>query len=171
MEKQCGDLRPHRPEIRVRSWLEGWIPALCIFLMALIPRISNLNAIITPDERRWVERSVAFFSALLQQDWAATFQEGHPGVTTMWTGTLSLWGKYLADQVRMPLLDYLSQVTTRPSVTVEYLAPARLPTAILTALGIVLVFLLLRRLFDPLPALLAAILLALDPFYLATTRW
>ena len=170
MEKQCGDLRPHRPEIRVRSWLEGWIPALCIFLMALIPRISNLNAIITPDERRWVERSVAFFSALLQQDWAATFQEGHPGVTTMWTGTLSLWGKYLADQVRMPLLDYLSQVTTRPSVTVEYLAPARLPTAILTALGIVLVFLLLRRLFDPLPALLAAILLALDPFYLAHSR-
>lgn len=148
----------------------SWMYALIVFMLALLPRIWNLSAIITPDERRWVERSVAFFSALLQHDWVNTFQEGHPGVTTMWTGTLGLWGKYLQSYLDMSLPDYLAQVTTRPSVSLEYLAPARLPTAILTALGIVVVYLLLRRLFDTLPALLSAMLLALDPFYLAHSR-
>lgn len=158
------DMRPRPSSIR------SWGLALGILLLALLPRITTLGALITPDERRWVERSVAFFSALLQQDWVNTFQEGHPGVTTMWTGALGLWAKYLTAGTDMPLLDYLSQVTTRPSVTLEYLVPARLPTAILTALAVVLVFWLLRRLFDTLPAVLAAILLALDPFYLAHSR-
>ena len=164
MGKSRGDVRSLCSPVR------DWPLAVGLFLLALLPRITNLGALITPDERRWVERSVAFFSALLQGDWANTFQEGHPGVTTMWTGTLGLWARYLTSGMDMPLLDYLSQVTTRPSVTLEYLMPARLPTAILTALGVVLVFWLLKRLFDPLPAGLAAILLALDPFYLAHSR-
>ena len=148
----------------------GWPYALGLFVLALLPRILSLGAIITPDERRWVERSVSFFTALLKGDWSHTFQTGHPGVTTMWTGTLGLWGKYLLGQGQGSLLDYLAQVTTRPSVTLEYLVPARLPTATLTALSVVLVYVLLRRLFDDTSALLGAALLALDPFYLAHSR-
>ena len=141
-----------------------------MFLLALLPRILDLSAIITPDERRWVERSVAFFTGLVEYDWASTFQTGHPGVTTMWTGTIGLFGEYLRVHSDLTILEYLSQVTTRPSVTLEYLAPARLPTAILTALCVVVIYLLMRRLFSQLPALLAAVLLALDPFYLAHSR-
>ena len=147
-----------------------WLPGLAVFLLALLPRILNLSAMITPDERRWVERAVAFFAGLVQHDWAATFQTGHPGVTTMWTGTLGLLGQYLQSRSDLTILQYLSQVTTRPSVTLEYLLPARLPTAVLTALCVVAVYLLLRRLFSELPALLAAVLLALDPFFLAHSR-
>ena len=168
---QRTDSQSHEDSASLKTQnLRSWLYALGVFVLALLPRIWDLSAIITPDERRWVERSVAFFSALLQQDWVSTFQEGHPGVTTMWTGTLGLWGKYLQSYSDMPLPQYLAQVTTRPSVSLEYLAPTRLPTAILTALGIVLVYLLLLRLFNTLPALLAAVLLALDPFYLAHSR-
>ena len=151
---------------RATAWLSG----LGVFVLALVPRILDLGAIITPDERRWVERSVAFFAGLVQYDWAATFQTGHPGVTTMWTGTLGLLGQYVHSHSDLTILQYLSQVTTRPSVTLEYLVPERLPTAILTALCVVVVYALLRRLFSELPALLAAVLLALDPFFLAHSR-
>ena len=88
----------------------------------------------------------------------------------MCTGTIGLFGEYLRAHADLTILEYLSQVTTRPSVTLEYLAPARLPTAILTALCVVVIYLLMRRLFSQFPALLAAVLLALDPFYLAHSR-
>lgn len=148
----------------------AWMYALAVFVLALLPRVTNLGAIITPDERRWVERSVAFCKALAEGDWAHTFQTGHPGVTTMWTGTLALWVKHLWQQPSTDVLDYLAQVQTRPSPLPEYLAAARLPTAILTAVAIALAYLLVRRLWGDKPALLGAGLLALDPFYLAHSR-
>ena len=150
--------------------MPDWLLTVGVFLLALLPRVLNLGVIITPDERRWAERSINFFTALLQQDWAQTFQTGHPGVTTMWTGTVGLWGKYLLEARPGSLLDYLSQVPTRPSIASEYLTSLRMPTAILSALAIVLVYLLLRRLFNQGAALIGAALLALDPFYLAHSR-
>jgi len=51
-----------------------------------------------------------------------------------------------------------------------YVAPVRFPTVILTSLAIVALFWLAARLFDWRSALLAACLLALDPFYLALSR-
>ena len=156
--------------VRWTGKVPDWALAVGVFILALLPRVINLAAIITPDERRWAERSVGFFTALLQQDWAHTFQTGHPGVTTMWTGTMGLWGKYLIESQPGSILDFLGEIPTRPSVTPEYLAALRLPTAILSALAILLVYLLLRRLFETGPALIAAVLLALDPFYIAHSR-
>lgn len=150
--------------------MRAWGLALGVFLLALLPRVLHLAVIITPDERRWVERSVKFLGSLLLGDLAGTFQTGHPGVTTMWMGAGGLWAKHILQQEHVTLLDYLGQVTTRPSVTPEFLLPARLPTAILTALAVGLVYLLLRRLFNNTAALLGAVILALDPFYLAHSR-
>ena len=65
------------PERRTRLAV-AWLSGLGVFLLALLPRILDLSAIITPDERRWVERSVAFFTSLVEHDWASTFQTGQP---------------------------------------------------------------------------------------------
>ncbi|MDH4135832.1 MAG: hypothetical protein OEW09_03815, partial [Anaerolineae bacterium] len=58
--------------------VKQWIVALGLFLLALVPRAFGLGVFITADERRWIERSVQFFSALSVGDLADTFQTGHP---------------------------------------------------------------------------------------------
>ncbi len=168
MKAKRNESTPHPKESSGSA--PAWIYAFAVFVLALLPRVADLGAIITPDERRWVERSVAFCKALAEGDWVNTFQTGHPGVTTMWTGTIALWVKHLWQQPSIGLVDYLGQVQTRPSPIPEYLAAARLPTAILTAVAVALTYLLVRRLLGDKPALLAAGLLALDPFYLAHSR-
>ncbi len=97
-------------------------------------------------------------------------QTGHPGVTTMWTGTLGLWGKHLLDHSPLSLPDYLAQVSLSPSTSVGYLVATRLPTAILTAAVVAVTYLLVRRMFGNTAAWVSAGLLAFDPFYLALSR-
>ncbi len=97
-------------------------------------------------------------------------QKGHPGVTTMWGGTAGLLAKYLVEGSGAGFHDFL-QETPIEAVRVDYLAALRAPTALLTSLGVVVVYLLVRKLFDERVALLGAVLLALDPFYLAHSRF
>ena len=65
--------------------------ALGLFLIVLVPRLLALGKFITADEPRWAIRSVSFLTGLLTTDWLLTLDTpGHPGVTTMWSGTLGL---------------------------------------------------------------------------------
>nr|NIO70897.1 phospholipid carrier-dependent glycosyltransferase [Anaerolineae bacterium] len=150
-----------------------WIVALGLFLLALVPRAFGLDVFVTADERRWIERSVQFFSALSVGDFADTFQTGHPGVTTKWTGTAGLLARYLS-QARQPSLAglwaFLEAVPVRPSVSVEYLPVMRFPTVLLTSACVVAVYFMVRRIFGDRVALLSGVLLALDPFYLSHSR-
>jgi 4-amino-4-deoxy-L-arabinose transferase-like glycosyltransferase len=150
-----------------------WIVALGLFLLALGPRAFGLGVFITADERRWIERSVQFFSALSTGDFADTFQTGHPGVTTKWTGTVGLLVKYLS-QVRQPSLTglwaFLEAVPVNPSVSAEYLPVMRFPTVLLASACVVAVYFMVRRIFGDRVALLSGVLLALDPFYLSHSR-
>jgi 4-amino-4-deoxy-L-arabinose transferase-like glycosyltransferase len=156
-----------------------WIVALGLFLLALGPRAFGLGVFITPDERRWIERSVQFFSALSVCNLADTFQSGHPGVTTKWTGTVGLLARYLigvtgSSQTRQPSLTglwaFLEAVPVDPSVSAEYLPVMRFPTVLLASACVVAVYFMVRRIFGDRPALLGSVLLALDPFYLSHSR-
>ena len=73
--------------------------ALIIFAFALIPRLGAIKQYVTPDEPIWVLRSINFATALSHGDWATTAQIGHPGVTTMWLGSMGILLKRLADPV------------------------------------------------------------------------
>lgn len=156
-----------------------------IFALALLPRLLTLDAFVTWDEPTWVFRSARFLEALRHARWADTVQAGHPGVTTMWAGALGVAlhssadpaaGQALADVIAAGELDV--QDTSALRVLGEFLPLARLPVAVLTALTVAAFYWLARRLFDPsassgqaLPtALLAALLLACDPFFLAHSR-
>ena len=66
-----------------------------LFLVALLPRVLTLGQFITSDEPLWATRSMAFLTGVLTADWKATLQTGHPGVTTMWTGSLGLVSDYV----------------------------------------------------------------------------
>jgi hypothetical protein len=149
---------------------------LAIFLIAFLPRVFALDIFLTLDEPRWVERSVEFFSGLLSHDWVRTSQRGHPGVTTMWAGTLGLTTRYLSQAIsegaplsRASLFEFLQSVPLHP-IDASYLTIMRFPTVLVTSAFVVALYFFVERLFDQRTALLSAILVGLDPFYLAHSR-
>jgi hypothetical protein len=149
---------------------------LTIFLIAFLPRVFALDVFLTLDEPRWVERSVNFFNGLLRHDWLMTLQKGHPGVTTMWTGTLGLLARYVSHATSegtplsgASLFQFLQSVPLHP-MDASYLIAMRFSTVLVTSAFTVALYFLVRELFDGRVAFLSAILVALDPFYLAHSR-
>lgn len=135
--------------------------------MALLPRLSALDRYVTPDELRWVDRSIRFGQAISQHDWGATIQSGHPGVITMWLGSLGI----LLRQGGLPAERLTGEFTPQDPLMMRalahYLTAARLPIILVVSLNIVVLFWLLSRVIDRRAAFLAAGLIALEPFAVA----
>lgn len=144
---------------------------LGLFLVALLPRVLTLAQFITSDEPLWATRSMAFLTGLLTTDWRATLQTGHPGVTTMWTGSLGLVLDYVLNHREVGTL--LAFIQGLPDdyrrIDPTILPWMRLPTGFLTALSVAAVYLLLRSVNRNV-ALISALLLAFDSLYLAHSR-
>jgi hypothetical protein len=128
-----------------------------------------LGVFLTPDEYRWLGRTRDFLLGILSRDWAATLQTGHPGVTTMWMGSLGILYNYWTRPPSAPdnLMTFVRQVSNEP-VDVSYVAPMRFPTMLLMSLFVVAFYVLISRLFDDWRVgMVAALLLALNPFHIA----
>ena len=146
--------------------------AVLLFVIAFFTRLGALKHYVVPDEPSWVWRSLAFSQALAQNQWANTAQIGHPGVTTMWLGSLGIVVKRLADPAASTeAIQWLSRLTTLSPDNAEafkrlgvFLTYARLPVIFVNALGVVLIYLLMRRLFGQKVGMLGGLLFALDPF-------
>jgi hypothetical protein len=130
-------------------------------VVVLLLRVLDLGLFLDSDEVNfWLGRSEEFLEALQRGDYAATAISTHPGVTTMWLGsagivlrrTLLDWG--LVDAMPFPLL----------------LALMRVPVALAHTAGVLVGFVLLRRMLPAAVALLAALLWAADPFVVAYSR-
>jgi hypothetical protein len=177
---------------QLRSFSMGVVPTrwgipVGLFLLALAVRLPALGQFLTPDEFLWVDRSRNFLAGLLNSAYvcespanhtgleqavglACTLRTGHPGVTTMWTGSFGILLRYLADQAPGPLFDYAVSIQTNP-LDPRLIGPMRLPTVVLTSLWVAIVYWLVWRLFgDWRVALAAGLLLALDPFHAAFSR-
>ncbi|MEN6479384.1 MAG: glycosyltransferase family 39 protein [Anaerolineales bacterium] len=131
------------------------------------------------DEPAWVLRSVNFLLALRNGDLAQTLQTGHPGVTTMWAGALSLnWHRLVTGRVSWAALEHAA--TIRFPEQVQDAAALRELTALLpyakpgiwlaNALVVVGLYLLLSRLLTRRMALVAGVALSLSPYYTALGR-
>lgn len=165
------------------------LTALSLFLLALAIRLPQLDVFFTADEFLWVDRSRNFLGGLLSPDFecllpdqdktnalpgqglACTLRTGHPGVVTMWTGAMGIWLQWLVRPAAdtRPLLEFVAQLPANP-VERATIGPVRLPTVIITSLFVGVFYLLLGRLFKPRIALLAGLLLALNPFHIALSR-
>lgn len=140
-----------------------WVLALVLGIAALLPRSLTLNDFFTEDESfHWVWRVQHFAGALRQHHWVDTNLTGHPGVTTMWLGTL---GRWLA-----LALNVSTAGMAEGSAGIEYLGLLRLPLALVNSLAVVAGYLLLRRLVRSETALLAGVFWALSPFLVAHSR-
>jgi len=159
--------------------------SLALFLLALLPRLPDLGRFLTADEFLWVDRSRNFLAGMtdpayqcdsvvekwqfVAQGLACTLRTGHPGVTTMWTGSFGFLLRWLWDGRPSSLHDYVVAVSTNP-LDASFIAPERLGTVLISSLGVVAVYWLARRLFGASLALLGAVLIALDPFHIALSR-
>lgn len=141
----------------MKNSVRQWFLSIVIFFVALIPRATSLESGWSYDESFWVRSSAQFISAMKQLEFAKTNLAYHPGVTTMWFGGLSLWsGRQLPEE--------------KKSLNVDNLATARIGVAVITSIAVVAIYLLLLQLFNQKIALLCAIFIILDPFYLAHSR-
>jgi len=143
---------------------------LALFLLTLIPRVLNLDVFLTVDEPAYAEQARTFLVAASKADWAATNQIASPGATAMLTGAIGLVARYLWLGMKgASLQDFATSLPLHP-VAPRLLPALRLPFALITSLSVLGVYGLARKLFDGKVALLSAVLLALDPFYLAYSR-
>jgi hypothetical protein len=158
--------------------------SLFLFTVAFIPRLLDLGRFLTADEFLWVDRSRNFVAGLTNaayqcttvvEQWefaqglACTLRTGHPGVTTMWTGSFGLLLTWLAGPRHISLHDYVVGVPTNP-LEASLIAPERFGTVLLVSLWVVAVYWLARRLLGAQIALVGTLFIALDPFHIALSR-
>jgi Dolichyl-phosphate-mannose-protein mannosyltransferase len=137
--------------------------AVALFLVALYPRAINLSGYLTTDEGNWMGRTALFTRAFLNGDPVGTYQSGHPGVMTMWSSLLGMGpdrALALVEHVRPDGLE-------RAPNYLETVHLARRAFAVLTSLAVAGIALLTWRLFGAGVGLLAGVLLAVEPFFLA----
>ncbi|MCL4300503.1 MAG: glycosyltransferase family 39 protein [Anaerolineae bacterium] len=158
-----------------------WALLGCLGL-ALAFRLPGLTVFLTADEARsWFGRSIIFLDSLLQGRWANTAPGGEvpfienvslspaPGVTTAWTGALGIILEYLRQGAPGSLSEFLRQMPFDP-LDPAMLFSLRLPGVLVAAAAVGLTYWWSRPLLGRWGALLAAGLLALDPFSLALSR-
>lgn len=164
---QAGDLTLSRnvttaPAAAGRRWASAVLAAL--FALALLPRLVGLGEAVTEDEDQWIQRSGGFARALDQGAWRGTFQIGHPGVTAMWLTTLAL-GTERARRFAIPERD--ERLVSQVEDFLPALHAARPLFAVVNAALVTLCGALAWRLFGPGPGLLAGLLAALEPYWVA----
>src|SRR3972149_6777991 len=169
-------LSPSDQRAAARSWRWWDVLALVLIVLAIwLPRGLALDQFVTPDEPLWLNRSANFYYALGQRDFASTYQREHPGVTTMWAGTLGFLSRFPEyrgtglGQIEPAQFHYhMKNLAKVPPI--ELLAAGRTFMVLGHTLVLALAYLYARRLIGPLPALIAFLIIAFDPFHLALTR-
>ncbi len=150
--------------------------------LALALRLPGLTVFLTADEARsWFGRAIIFLDSLLAGEWANTGPGGAvayienvslspaPGVTTMWSGALGIILEYLRQGRPVPLAQFLFNIPFDP-LDPAMLLTLRLPGVLVAVAAVGLTYWWSRPLLGRWGALLAAALIALDPFYLALSR-
>ncbi|MCC6455244.1 MAG: glycosyltransferase family 39 protein [Caldilineaceae bacterium] len=152
------------------------LAAAVIALAVWLPRGFALDRFVTVDETRWLVRSANYYLALTSGNLADTYQHGHPGVIIMYAGMAGYFLQF-PDYVRLvdsqqvwgnPFMDMLEGMGQNP---MDILAAGRAFVVLFNVIALTLAFLYARRLVGLWPALIAFLLIALDPFHVALSRF
>jgi hypothetical protein len=153
---------PRRRVPLQRRLLQGAL-LLLIGLLAALPRLTEIDGPVTADEALWFSRTSGFARALLDWRWSDTYRTGHPGVTTMWLGTIGM-GPSRAAEINGDDLSMLDD-TKRGAFL-----GARRALAATDVVLLLVVVALATRLFGIASGGLSGVLLALDPWLVGHNR-
>ncbi len=137
---------------------------VALLLLTFLPRTLSLSKHWASDEDLWMQRSHTFFFGLKNGKFKETLPAYHPGVPTMWLGSLALWITYLTNtpvKVDVEETNFYS-----PAM----LALVRLPIAVVTGVLILLIGFCVYRLFGKARGMLSIAFLAVEPFLLSESR-
>ncbi len=143
--------------------------------MYLAPRLVALDRVMTVDESFWLGRSANFYQALATADFADTYQFAHPGVMTMWAGTLGFlvvyptWPNEIPGQIRKEYAVH-EDLRALGRDPLPLLIAGRVAKLLMQAAFLAVGFWLARATFGTLTAVAGALLLAFDPFLIAHDR-
>ena len=136
---------------------------LVLVLFTFLPRLFSLSGHWAKDEDLWMQRSRNFFFALKTGQFEDTLVAYHPGITTCWLGSLSIW---LTSQQGASYNWFHSGHFMSPGM----LARVRFPIVFLSGMLTLIAGVLLHRLFGPLLANIGTLFLAIEPFLLSESR-
>jgi hypothetical protein len=149
---------------------------LVVLMIAIvgIPRLVGIGKFTSIDEPYWLYESANFYYALGQREFENTIYAHHPAVTTMWiitAGMLAYFPEYRAlGQGYLKQGKYNIFLAEHGKTPLELLIVSRtIQVAIIVALFLV-VYLLLRRLFDTRSAFFTTVLISVSPFFLGQSR-
>lgn len=74
-----------------------------LVVAVFVPRVFDLDAFRTADEKRWVANTAGFTRKLAHGQLAQLVQQPHPGITTQWLGVLTIYNGSRALQ-KLPLV-------------------------------------------------------------------
>ena len=164
----AGDGVPDRSRPRAGSLrLVALIGLAIVLALALGARLIARDVVITADEDNWMRRAGGFTYGLLHGQFGRTYQNGHPGVTTMWVALLTLGPERMvqyADRV------HNQRLVGRVAGFWDALVAARVGFAVATAALVALIAGLAWRLFGTGTGLLAGLIVGLEPFYLGISQ-
>jgi len=158
----------HRFAAKITRLAPGWV-AFILFGLALFPRLPGLDRFIITDEHTNIFIAGSdVLRAFLTGNFRGTYWHFYPGVTMSWLTDLGLAAQYgfelALGRPLPPLLDFIyGDILT-------HLVAARLPFALLSAAAVAAIYLLARKLLPNRVALLGALFIAFDPFFLAHSR-
>lgn len=155
-----------------RHLCDRWVViSIIFFLAAFLFRLPAVGRYVTPDELIWVYRSFLFGQALKAGAWADTLVAGHPGVTTSWLGALGIELQLFFSPDYIEVYEWISKLAwLTPDNMVafqqlnQFLTSGRLLVIFVNSVGIVVIYLLARKVLGACLALLLAGLLIIDPF-------
>ncbi len=163
-------------EPRTRSVVIKIAITLLLAVVLWMPRGLMLDQFVAVDERSWLTRSGNFYLALSQGDFADTFQRYHPGVTTMWLGTLGFFTEYpgyasdAVDQIAdmsEGVEGFLRQQGYEP---IDVMASGRRYVVAATVIALLISFWIAVDLFGLFTASTGFLLIAFEPFLLGLSR-
>jgi hypothetical protein len=144
---------------------------LGFFGLALWLTTTDLTHFVTADEHNWIYRSGLFLHAIVQKNWAETSVWLTPAVTTTWLGSvaLSLYYELHATSINQPFSEWLISFS-KNKIDLNILQALREAMAVFTAIMVVLIYGLARKLWSRPVALLGILFLLTEPHLLSLSR-
>jgi hypothetical protein len=148
---------------------KAYLVAAILFGVAVLPRLPGLARFLTSDENTNIFFAGSnVIAAFLRGDFRGTYWHFYPGVTMSWLDAVGMAGQYGLDALRGKALPPFTEYIYGDILSL--IVANRLPYALLTAAAVSAVYLLARWLLPGRVALLGALFIAFDPFYLAHSR-